>query len=132
MAVTLNGRRTVGFSKSRNSVSDFTEISLEMQTGDVYATTPAGILHGIEVDKLEVDERSVAIQCRTLLGPEAAKYWSKHVSVLCGEIGKVLEVYPIKLPSYSQWKTEYDILEKKLIVPEDKFIQFEQEDDEKK
>jgi hypothetical protein len=128
MAVTLNGRRTIGFSKSRDTVSDFTEVSIDMQAGDVYVTTPAAILHGISVDNLEVKDRSVALQCRTLLGPESSKYWSKHVTVLCVEVGKLLAQYPIRLPSYIKWEREYTILENQLIIPENKDFLFEQED----
>jgi len=122
MAVTINGCRIVGFSLPGGNK----EITLAMQPGDVYITTPAGIYHGVEVDELSEDKRSVALQCRTLLGAEGAKYWSQHVGPLCIEISKLLAKFPLKLPSYDLWEKKRLSLLKKLINPENKFILFEQ------
>jgi len=128
MAVTLHGRRSVGFSRSRSDVSDFNEIVLDMQAGDVYITTPAGILHGVSVDELSMNDRSVAIQCRTLLGAGSSAYWCKHVGPLCVEIGKVLEKSPLKMPKEKEWRVEYEKLKAGLGEggKEDVFV-FEQE-----
>jgi len=128
MAVTLNGRRVIGFSLSINEIKDFREVTLAMQPGDVYITTPAGILHGVSMDELTEDERSVAIQCRTLLGAESAKYWCEQVSPLCIEISKLLAKFPLRIPSYDEWEKEHAKLLEKLIIPENKFFLFKKKE----
>jgi len=125
MAVTLNGQRMVGFSKGRDSIKTFDEVTLLMQPGDIYITTPAAIVHGVSMEDLTLNERSVALQCRTLLGNEAAKYWSHHVSPMCIEISKLLAKWPLKLPSYSEWDVEYQSLIENRVNPENKFYNFE-------
>jgi len=126
MAVTLNGNRTVGFSKSRNSFCDFSEISLQMQSGDIYVTTPAGIMHGVSMDELSQDERSVALQCRTLLEAKVAQYWAKRVGPLCVEITKVLVQHTLRLPTFEEWEDQCKKLETVLKNAEDKCFVFEQ------
>jgi hypothetical protein len=121
MAVTLNGRRTVGFALVQSIRSDLNrEIALDMQAGDVYVTTPSAILHGVSVEELNADDRSLALQCRTLLGPKATNYWAKRVVPLCVEISKLLARFPLRIPTYAEWEEQYKLLQASLVPPQEK------------
>jgi len=131
MAITLNGQRIVGFRVGNDpldSVKQYTELAIRMQPGDVYITTPAGIMHGISMDELNIADRSVAIQCRTLLGSEASIAWSKRVPELCVEITKLLDKYPLRMPTYLEWDLEFKKMQSDLVIPTDKMIVFSQGD----
>jgi hypothetical protein len=79
MGVTLSGHRTVGFGVKGK---EFDFFKLPMSAGDVYVSSPAGIFHGIFVDKLSAKEPSLAIQFRTLLSAEAAAAYHGLIFVL--------------------------------------------------
>jgi len=111
MAVTLNGRRTVGFAReSCTSESDF--LLLGMKKGGVYVTTPASILHGISVPDLDEDDRSVALQCRSLLSVEDADFWYEkvHCEILFQSVTQALESYGEQfiMPTLEQYNEFYN------------------------
>jgi len=107
MAVTLNGTRTVGFGKKYGQTNVENHL-LHLAAGDVYCTTPAGILHGVCTDVLQSENRSVALQCRTLLGSKASKVWNAHTTQLCIIVSKALLQHPIHLPTYTQYEAMYN------------------------
>jgi len=110
MAVTLNGKRTVSFGLSMTDNGDSIHHNLPLQSGDVYCTTPAGILHGVSTNDLTEEDRSVALQCRTLFGSRASKVWNQHTEELCKIVNTTLKEYPTKLPTYQEWKQVYQEL----------------------
>lgn len=109
MGVTLHGERAVAFVLDRASppptdVSGrfFNELSLPMRKGDVYVSTPASIMHGVATRALSTSERSVALQCRTLLDGECAKYWNAHKQALNGVVAKLLAEMTLTMPSAAE------------------------------
>jgi len=123
MAVTLHGERTIGFRIPEN------EFALLMREGDVYVTTPAGILHGISVDKLGTSDRSVAVQCRTLLSGEATSAWAPHSGKLCLLVTELLEKFTLRMPTYEEWLVQFQKMESELKNPEEKMVEFKNTDE---
>jgi len=110
MAVTLNGKRTVSFGINMAGNGESSNYNLPLQSGDVYCTTPAGILHGVSTNDLREDDRSVALQCRTLFGNRASKVWNQHSEELCKIVNTTLKEHPTKLPTFNEWKLVYQEL----------------------
>jgi hypothetical protein len=109
MAITLNGERSVGFSKN-----DLKIIKLEMKKGDIYVTTPAFCFHGVEIK--ENKDKSIAIQFRTLLNPIASKILSNNYKKELNQIiNHALEKYNIKIPSYQDWSETFENLKRQYI-----------------
>jgi len=126
MAVTLNGHRTIGFGLMGSALGQTgtSEFPISLAPGDVYVTTPAGILHGISVDNLPKNERSVALQCRTLLSGTGAAVWCRHTGELCVEIGTLLENFPLRIPTHAEWEVEFKRMSAEVKVPEEKMIEY--------
>lgn len=76
MAVTINGRRAVGLNigETVDEAGMFAPKFFEMgmEKGDIYLTSPTSVLHGIHIEKLSEEDRSVALQLRTLVSVETA------------------------------------------------------------
>jgi len=106
MAVTLNGNRKVGFMMEEGF------FEMEMQKGDVYCTCPAAIAHGIGVPELDEDERSVALQCRSLLSVADADVWyvDANSMVLFNAVTKALEEYGerFRVPTFDEHMVYYN------------------------
>jgi len=110
MAITLNGSRNVGFGL-RYENHEIVNHVLALKPGDVYCTTPAGILHGVcTSDVLEPEQRSVALQCRTLFSKSGAFVWNGHVSKLCCLVTEVFQVKPVRIPTFAEYETSYNNL----------------------
>ena len=114
MGVTLHGERSVGF-----ALPDFkpdpmdakwppNEVALPMRKGDVYVTTPAAILHGVSTQALRESERSVAIQCRTMLDGPSAQFWNAYKTPLNGLVAKLLAEMMMVMPSLEDVKKAED------------------------
>eukprot|EP01097_Dermamoeba_algensis_P008489 TRINITY_DN5686_c0_g1_i1.p1 TRINITY_DN5686_c0_g1~~TRINITY_DN5686_c0_g1_i1.p1 ORF type:complete len:391 (-),score=63.69 TRINITY_DN5686_c0_g1_i1:44-1216(-) len=102
MAITLHGERTVGFEVGFNQF-----LKLPMKPGDVYVTSPAGIIHGISFAKLSTDQRSMAVQFRSLMSADIAKLASepKTLELILSSVSFALMKFPIVIPTYDQWVT---------------------------
>jgi len=106
MAVTLNGSRTVAFVGAEGPPDEL--IRFEMKKGDVYLTTPTAILHGIGVKEADEEDRSVALQLRTLLSVEDADALERTPEVsqhLFKTIQKALDLFQgrIRMPTWAEW-----------------------------
>eukprot|EP01102_Stenamoeba_stenopodia_P006924 TRINITY_DN193_c0_g1_i1.p1 TRINITY_DN193_c0_g1~~TRINITY_DN193_c0_g1_i1.p1 ORF type:complete len:358 (+),score=79.40 TRINITY_DN193_c0_g1_i1:1351-2424(+) len=104
MAVTIHGSRTVSFEKSDRSTFD-----LNLKQGDVYLTSPTSVMHGVSVPKLAEEQRSVALQLRTLLDVETANDLNlkgNNADILLVSMHKVLDLYQnrIRMPSFDEYQ----------------------------
>lgn len=88
-----------------------------MNSGDVYITNPAAILHGVSVEQLTVEDRSVALQCRTLLPTKSARIWATHIKSLSVIITDLLRSIKLSVPTYEEWKEEFDRIIKQYTDP---------------
>lgn len=112
MGVTLHGERAVGFvvpsDDPQNDKWPPNEVTLPMRMGDVYVTTPASILHGVSTRDLSESDRSVALQCRTMLDAPSAQFWNAHKAALNGVVAKLLAEMSLTLPSLEEVKIAQD------------------------
>jgi len=114
MAVTLNGERNVAFVADNGGEPD--TLIFKMKSGDAYVTCPAAILHGIETNKLDEKNCSVALQCRTWLSGEEAKIFHKNNEKTFIAVLNALERHPIILPTFSQWEQTFEELKESLAI----------------
>jgi len=118
MGVTLHGNRSVGFILPGNQ-----EKTLEMKSGDIYVTTPAGILHGASMKELDSSNLSCALQCRTLLSKSAALVWERHTGSLCCIVSELLSKNNFYLPSKECFFEHLEKLKSQFTVADDvKFV----------
>ncbi|KAL6076429.1 hypothetical protein QOT17_002968 [Balamuthia mandrillaris] len=113
MAVTLHGQRAVAFARPSASEAEtslgFSLLELAMNKGDVYLTSPTAILHGISVGQRSKEDRSVALQLRTLLSVEDANQlaYGKQGQLRCllGSVLKTLDRCQtlVRVPTLQEW-----------------------------
>eukprot|EP01098_Paradermamoeba_levis_P005588 TRINITY_DN2352_c0_g1_i2.p1 TRINITY_DN2352_c0_g1~~TRINITY_DN2352_c0_g1_i2.p1 ORF type:complete len:395 (-),score=88.81 TRINITY_DN2352_c0_g1_i2:163-1347(-) len=111
MGVTIHGRRTVAFDlrggdKKPEGEKEYLEV--EMQKGDIYLTSPTAIRHGVHIPKLSEEERSVALQLRTLFSVSDANEWMKkpNAQLLMETVLKVLhdKSTQVRMPTYDEFR----------------------------
>jgi hypothetical protein len=110
MGVTLHGERGVAFCKPDPAASEEGKLGkwppdhvmLPMRKGDVYVSTPASILHGVSCHDLGESDRSVAMQCRTLLDGPSAQFWHAHKVQLNAVVAQLLSEMTITMPTLDE------------------------------
>jgi hypothetical protein len=103
MAITLNGTRNILF------VDEDIEKKIKLKQNDVYLTSPAILMHGIEVPKLTEKDASISIQFRTLLSANiASELYKNHTIKICFTICHLLRKYDKQflLPTYEEYINE--------------------------
>jgi len=58
--------------------------------------------------KLHELDRAISLQCRVLLGAEAARILNEHSIEICEIVSQALDKFQINIPTYEQWEKVYD------------------------
>eukprot|EP01124_Arcella_intermedia_P035499 TRINITY_DN9063_c0_g1_i1.p2 TRINITY_DN9063_c0_g1~~TRINITY_DN9063_c0_g1_i1.p2 ORF type:complete len:149 (-),score=44.67 TRINITY_DN9063_c0_g1_i1:255-701(-) len=119
LALTLSGHRTVGLVTSSAPSEGYQYLLMHMNPGDIYITTPAGVLHGIEMEEMQGNECSVAIQFRWWMAQEVAESWARAQGEMCAAVAEALRAHPLRMPTYEEWVVVFEGLKGQQNVSEE-------------
>ena len=107
LALSIKGQRTLHISYPDQHRSQYTRSQKE---GDVYLSSPWAFRHGVEHPRQTWEERTIAIQCRTLMTvQENSQAWEEigdadGKAKILAAITDVMEAYPLSMPNLQEVK----------------------------